>query len=194
MKSAMRMAVYAKCGKEHDGARACSRHAPWIESHIPVRPGVSPRRTMAKIKATTVKEYLKSLPEDRREIISAVRDVIVRNLPDGYRESINWGVIAYEISLERFPDTYNGQPLSYVCLASQKNHCALYLMCAYGDPKKLAWLKNEFKKAGKKLNMGKACLRFKKLDDLPLEAIGKLVGEITPEQYISWYEKHRHSK
>jgi len=149
---------------------------------------------MVQSKATTVKDYLRELPADRRAIISAVRDVIVRNLPAGYRETINWGVIAYEIPLERFPDTYNGQPLSYVCLASQKNHCAIYLMCVYGNAKKEAWLRNEFKKAGKKLDMGKACVRFRKLEDLPLDAIGKLVSEVTPEQYIARYEKIRGKK
>jgi len=149
---------------------------------------------MVKSKATTVKDYLKELPADRRAIISAVRDVIVRNLPAGYRETINWGAIAYEVPLKRFPDTYNGQPLSYACLASQKNYCVIHLMCVYGDAKKEAWLRNEFKKAGKKLDMGKACVRFRKLEDLPLDAIGKLVSEVTPEQYIARYEKSRGKK
>jgi hypothetical protein len=146
---------------------------------------------MAKSSATTVQQYLDELPEDRRAVVSAVRDVILRNLPKGYRESMSWGVISYEIPLERFPDTYNGHPLSYVALAAQKNHYALYLMCVYGDDARVGWLKEEFKKAGKKLDMGKACLRFRKLDDLPLEVIGRVVGATTPDQYIARYEAAR---
>ena len=146
---------------------------------------------MVKSKAKTVREYLKELPEDRRAVVSAVRDVVVKNLPEGYRETINWGVITYEIPLERFPDTYNGQPLCYAALAAQKNHYALYAMCAYGSGELLEWLKEEFKKAGKKLDMGKSCIRFKKLADLPLEVIGELVGKVPPEEYIKWYEASR---
>jgi len=84
---------------------------------------------MAQSKATTVEEYLAELPEDRRAVIAAVRAVVQRNLPEGYREGINWGMIAYEVPLERYPNTYNKEPLGYACLAAQKNHCALYLNC-----------------------------------------------------------------
>ncbi len=146
---------------------------------------------MVKSKAKTVREYLKELPADRRAVVAAVRDVIVKNLPEGYRETINWGVITYEIPLERFPDTHNGQGLCYAGLAAQKNYYAVYSMCAYGSGELLAWLKAEFKKAGKKLDMGKACIRFKKLEDLPLEVIGELVGKVPPEEYIKWYEASR---
>ena len=149
---------------------------------------------MVKNKATSVAEYLKSLPEERRAVVSTVRDVIVKHLPKGYQETINWGAISYEIPLERFPDTYNGQPLSYFGLAAQKNHYALYAMCAYGDGKWRAWLRSEFKKAGKKLDMGKACIRFKKLEDLPLDVIAQLVASATPEEYIARYEAGRKSR
>jgi hypothetical protein len=141
--------------------------------------------------ASTVQEYLDQLPEDRRAIIAAVRDVILRNLPDGYRETMNWGMISYEIPLERYPDTYNRQPLNYIGLASQKNYCALYLMCVYGDPDREALLADGFAQAGKKLDMGKSCVRFHKLDDLSLETIGKVIAGITPDDYIRRYETIR---
>ena len=146
---------------------------------------------MAKSQAATVQEYLDELPKDRRAVIAAVREVILRHLPAGYREAMNWGVINYEIPLERLPNTYNGQPLTYVALAAQKNYYAVYWMGAYGDSKHAAWLKDEFKKAGKKLDMGKCCIRFKKLEDLPLDVIGQAVASTTPEQYIASYERSR---
>ncbi len=146
---------------------------------------------MARSSATTVKEYLDELSADRRSVVSAVRKVILRHLPKGYRESMNWGMISYEVPLERYPNTYNGQPLSYAALAAQKNYFALYLMCVYQDPNQEAWLKKEFKKAGKKLDMGKSCVRFRKVEDLPLHVIGKIVASTSPEEFIARYEASR---
>jgi len=146
---------------------------------------------MFQNKAKTVQEYLDQLPEERRAVVAAVRDLILRHLPKGYQEAINFGAINYVIPLERFPNTYNKQPLSYIALAAQKNHYALYLMCVYGDPKRHAWLKDEFKKAGKKLDMGKSCLRFRKLDDLPLDVMAQVISSVTPEKYIAVYEASR---
>src|SRR4051794_30976735 len=111
---------------------------------------------MASSKATTVDDYLTELPEERRAVVSAVRDLVLRHLPPAYRECMNWGMISYEIPLERYPDTYNGQPLSYVALAAQKNHYALYLSCVHSDPERDAWLREQFSAAGKKLDMGKS--------------------------------------
>ncbi len=145
---------------------------------------------MTRSSATTVSAYLKQLPAERRAVIAAVRDVIRRHLPAGYQERINYGMIAYEIPLERYPETYNRQPLCYAGLAAQKNHCALYAMCA-GDSRKAAWLKKEFEKAGKKLDMGKSCIRFQSADDLPLDIIGQLIASFTPEQWIAIYEASR---
>lgn len=146
---------------------------------------------MASSKAATVEEYLNELPEDRRAVVSAVRDVVLRNLPEGYREVMSWGMIAYEIPLERYPDTYNGQPLAYAALAAQKNHYALYLTCAYETPGSADWIAEEFRKAGKKLDMGKSCLRFKKLDDLPLDVIGQAIASTSPDRYIAQHEASR---
>ena len=147
-----------------------------------------------KSKAATVTEYLASLPDDRRKTISKVRSMIKKHLPKGYKESMNWGVIAYEIPLKVFPDTYNGQPLVYAALAAQKNHNALYLTIPYGDPKQRQELEDAFAKAGKKLDMGKSCVRFKDAADLPLPAIGKLIAAVPPAKYIEVYKASRRAK
>jgi hypothetical protein len=149
---------------------------------------------MVKSKATTVEEYLASLPEERRAVMAAVRKVIRRHLPKGYDEVMNWGMISYEVPFKLYPDTPNGQPLSYLGLAAQKNHYALYAVCVCSETKPGSWLKEEFAKAGKKLDMGTSCIRFKMLDDLPLDAIAKLVAIATPEQFIKFFEAARNSR
>jgi len=146
---------------------------------------------MAKSKAATVDEYLAELPEDRRAAIAEVREVVLRNLPAGYVETMSWGMIGYEIPLERYPRTYNGQPLMYAALGSQKNYCAVYLMGVYGDGEQARRFKEEFKRAGKKLDMGKSCVRFRTADDLALDAVGEVIAGTTPEQYIAIHEKSR---
>lgn len=146
---------------------------------------------MASSAAKTVDEYLDSLPAARRTVVSAVRDVVRRNLPRGFTETMGYGMIAYNVPLERYPETYNGQPLCYAALAAQKNHYSLYLTCAYEGASGSDWLKNEFVRAGKKLDMGKSCVRFKSLDDLPLPAIGELIARTTPERFIAQYEASR---
>jgi hypothetical protein len=146
---------------------------------------------MAKSDATTAAEYLESLPPERREVVAAVRQVILDHLPAGYEERMNWGVLSYEIPLSRYPETYNGQPLTYVGLAAQKYYYALYLTCVYQDPRQLARLEEAVARAGKKLDMGKSCVRFKRLDALPLAAIGEIVASTTPDDYIARYEAAR---
>jgi hypothetical protein len=148
---------------------------------------------MVSSSAASVEAYLSSLPPERRAVVGAVRDVVVRNLPVGYRESMEYGMIAYAVPLERFPDTYNGQPLCYAGLAVQKNHYSLYLMCAYGSASEAKVLKDSFVAAGKKLDMGKSCVRFRSLDDLPLDAIGSFVARTPPEKYIAHYQSARAS-
>jgi len=140
---------------------------------------------MVQSKAKTVAEYLDELPEDRRAAIAMVRSVVKKNLPKGYKERMGYGMITYEIPLEQYPDTYNGQPLCYIGLASQKNHMALYLTNVYADPEQEQFLSDAFKKAGKKMDMGKSCLRFKKIEDLPLDAIGTIVASTPPEEMIA---------
>ena len=146
---------------------------------------------MFSSKAKTVSEYLKQMPPERRKSLSAVRKVIRENLPSGYKEAIGWGAITYGIPLKDYPNTYNGQPLCVAALAAGKNQCSLYLMAAYGDGETRKWLEEQFRKSGKKLDMGKACIRFKQPDDLPLDAIGRVIATITPEKYIQRYEAAR---
>jgi hypothetical protein len=150
---------------------------------------------MAKISAQrtakTPSEYLKSLPEDRRKAVAAVRKVILDNLPKGFEESIGWGAITYEVPLSILPDTYNGQPLSIVALANQKNYMAVYLMGVYGDEGVHKRFREDYLAAGKKLDMGKACVRFKKLEDLPLEVIGKTIASVSLEKFVACYRKSR---
>lgn len=146
---------------------------------------------MARSKATTVQGYLNSLTPDQREVVSAVRDVVLDNLPKGYQEAMNWGMISYELPLERHPHPYNKQPFSYAALAAQKNYFALYLTGAYADPKQAHYLTKEFKKRGKRLDMGRSCLRFKKLDDLPLDVIGKVIASTPPDKLIERVEAAR---
>ena len=135
-------------------------------------------------KAKTVAEYIASLPEDRRGAIKAVRDVVKKHLPAGYREGMDYGYIGWSVPLSVYPDTYNGQPLCYAALASQKNHMALYLMCAYAEGPIKQRLVKGFKEAGKKLDMGKACIRFKKLEDLPLDVIAEITAAVPMKQYV----------
>ena len=146
---------------------------------------------MAKSNATTVQDYLDDLPADRRAVIATVRDLILRHLPAGYRESMQGGMISYEIPLERYPNTYNRQPLSYIVLAAQKNHYALYLLGVYQNADQAAWLRDQFRQAGKRLDMGKSCLRFHRLEDLPLEVIGQVAASTSPEEHIARYEASR---
>ncbi|MEO6444600.1 MAG: DUF1801 domain-containing protein [Gemmatimonadaceae bacterium] len=143
---------------------------------------------MASSQARTVTEYLAELPAERRKVMGAVRKVVKDNLPKGYVEEMAFGMIGYGIPLSRYPDTYNKQPLSYVGLAAQKNYYALYMNCLYTSAKRTKWFAGEFKKAGKKLDMGESCVRFKRLEDLPMEVIAEAVASVSPEEYIAYYE------
>jgi Domain of unknown function (DU1801) len=143
---------------------------------------------MVRSDAKSPDTYLDELPDDRREVVSALRKLIRKNLPKGYDETVNWGMLSYEIPLDRYPETYNGQPLGYVALAAQKNNYALYLTTAYTDPVQGEALREAFAKAGKKMDMGKSCLRFKKLEDLPLDALGKFIAATPPEKLIAIHE------
>jgi len=139
--------------------------------------------------ARTPDEYIAALPDDRREAVSAVRDVVRDNLPAGFEEGMVAGMIGWYIPLERFPNTYNGQPLGLAALASQKNYMSLYLNSVYGDPRTAAWFKDRYAASGKRLNMGKSCVRFRRLEDLPLDVIGDTIARVDLESYLAWYEK-----
>src|SRR5688572_23836022 len=148
---------------------------------------------MVSSKAATVADYLAELPEDRRAEIARVRDIINEGLPDGYREAMAYGMIGWAIPLERYPNTYNKQPLAYAALAAQKNSNSLYLNCVYASKERTERLKAAFAAAGKKLDMGKSCIRFKQADDLELDAIRDEIASTTPEEYIRIYQEARAS-
>ena len=139
----------------------------------------------------TVAEYLDALPADRRAAITRVREVILANLPPGFEEGLEFGMIGYYVPLSRYPDTYNGRPLCIGALASQKQHMAVYLMCVYGDPELARWFAAEWKKTGKKLDLGKSCVRFRSLDDLPLEVIGRTIARVGVDEFLAHYEAAR---
>jgi hypothetical protein len=143
-------------------------------------------------RARTVDEYLKSLPPDRREVISAVRKVILANLPEGYEECMSYGMIGYVVPHRIYPAGYHcdpSLPLPFANLASQKNHMALYLMCCYGDKATDQWFRKAWAAAGKKLDMGKSCVRFKKLEDVSLEVIGQVIARVPVKNYIARIEQ-----
>ncbi len=139
----------------------------------------------------TVEEYLDDLSPDRLEAIETVRDVILDNLPEGFEEAINWGMITYQVPLSRYPDTYNKQPLMLAAIASQKNHMAVYLTGVYADDESRDRFLTSYKETGKRLDMGKSCVRFRKLDDLPVELIGKAIAEFSVDEFIELSESAR---
>jgi Domain of unknown function (DU1801) len=139
----------------------------------------------------TPAQYIASLPGDRAKTVATVRALVNKHIPRGYDECLVWGTIGWTIPLSRYPDTHNKQPIIYVALSSQKNYCVLYLMGAFWSARHLEQLKAAFKAAGKKLTMGKCCVQFESPDDLPLEAIGKLISTISSEKWIGMYEQTR---
>lgn len=140
----------------------------------------------------TVKAYIDSLPEERRKIVRKVRAEINRNLPKGYKEGIQYGMIGWFVPHGVYPAGYHcdpKQPVPFAGLASQKNHVSIYLMCIYADPKHRAWFDKAWAKTGKKKNMGKSCVRFKKLEDIPLELIGEAVARVPVKDFLAHYER-----
>ena len=142
-----------------------------------------------KSRPTTVAGYLESLPPEKRAVVTAGRKLVRANIPEGYAEFMNWGVINWGIPLSEFSNTYNGQPLCYVALGANKHNASLHLMGCYANPTQIAFLKDQFKKAGKRFDMGKSCLHFKTLDDLELKSVAKVIGSVTPAQYLAMYKK-----
>jgi hypothetical protein len=144
-----------------------------------------------KSEAKTVERYLESLPAERRAALAAVRETILANLPEGYVETMDWGMISYQVPLERYPDTYNGKPLMYAALASQKAYMVVYLSAIYADAKSRAAFEKAYRATGKRYDVGQSCVRFKKLDDLPLDVIGAAIAGTAVEGYIERYESSR---
>ncbi len=145
---------------------------------------------MVSSKAATVADYLAELPGERRVEIEAARNLVNDVLPDGYVERMNWGMIAWEVPLELSGPTYNGQPLAYVALAAQKNANSLYLNCVYNE-ERTERLKATAAAEGKKLDMGKSCIRFKRAEQLPLAVIRDEIASTSPEEFVAIYQAAR---
>ena len=143
--------------------------------------------------AKTPDEYIASLPEDRQAAVSAMRKVINDNLPPGFEERVLYGHMGWVVPHELYPPGYHCDPklpLSFLGIGSQKNFIALYSMCIYSLPEQLAWFQTEWPKhTSRKLDMGKSCIRFKKVDDILLKLIGELASQVTPQEWVEIYEK-----
>ena len=141
--------------------------------------------------AETVEAYLEELPPERREAIERVRRLVLERLPEGYEERMQYGMISYIVPWETYSPTYNGQPLAYVSLASQKRHMALYLNSVYAYPEQGRAFEERYRATGKRLDMGKSCVRFKRVDDLPLDVIGDTIAAMPVAQFVTVYEDVR---
>ena len=146
---------------------------------------------MPRSLAPAVDAYLADLPADRRAALEAVRTVILQNLPAGFEEGMEFGMITYSVPLARYPDTYNGHALGIASLVAQKDHLAVYLMGIYGHDEMRKWFVERYVATGKPLDMAKACVRFRSLDDLPLDLVGEVIGKVSVDECIARYEAGR---
>ncbi len=146
---------------------------------------------MVSSKAATPDDYIAELPPERRDLVSRIRDLVNSNLPDGYVERMNWGMISWEVPAERLPGGGKGQPLVYAALAGQKNYTALYLNCVYASEERTERLRKAYSAAGKKLDMGKSCIRFKKREDVADEVLAEAIASVPLDDFISEYERSR---
>jgi len=141
--------------------------------------------------AATVRQYLAALPGDRRQAIEAIRAVIAANIDEAFEEGIQYGMLAWYLPHSRYPAGYHcdpRQPLPFASVASQKNHIGLYLFCLYGNGQEEARFREAWKATGKRLDMGKACVRVKRLEDVPLEVVGRAFKRMTAEKFVAHYE------
>lgn len=145
-----------------------------------------------QIKADSVEDYISKIPEERQEIFKKIFDTITDNLPEGFQKGVSYGMVGWDVPLETYPAGYHctpGSPLPFMGLASQKNFIAFYHMGMYAKPELLDWFVDEFPKYSKrKLDMGKSCVRFKKMDDIPLELLAEVSKKMTVEDWIKTYE------
>lgn len=145
-----------------------------------------------QIKADNPEHYIKQLPDERKPVIKKLRKVISENLPEGFEETMNYGMIGYVVPFSIYPDGYHAgpkQPLPFINIASQKNFVAVYHMGIYADKKLMDWFVDEYTNHNKlKLDMGKSCIRFKKIDQVPYDLIGELAGKMSSDEWINIYE------
>lgn len=142
-------------------------------------------------KPSSVNDYLRSLPDDRREAVEAIRATINKNLNKGFQEGIQYSMIGWSVPHSVYPNGYHcdpKQPLPFASVASQKNHIGIYLFCLYCDAGEQERFVKEWKATGKRLDMGKSCIRVKKLEDVPLEVLGRAIKRVTAKRFIAAYE------
>jgi len=142
----------------------------------------------------TVKQWLASVPAERKDAINAVRDTVNAHLPEGYEETVDWGMLAWVVPLATLPNTHNGRPLMLAALGAHRKLMTIYLGSVYSDPKLRREFEIAYKRTGKKLDMGGSCVHFKKLDDLPLDVVGNTIARVAIDQYIERYENSRTKK
>ena len=140
---------------------------------------------MATIATKAVPSFLAQLPQDRRREVERVRDIIREHLPAGYEEVVSKDMLVYQVPLTRYAETYNGHPLWYVALASEKSYLSLHLMSVYAGGSHLKQLQDGFREAGKPLKMGKSCVHFASADDLALDVIGEIIGSVSLDQWVA---------
>jgi uncharacterized protein YdhG (YjbR/CyaY superfamily) len=146
---------------------------------------------MVSSKAATPDAYIAELPPERAALVSRLRELVNVHIPPGYEERMSWGMIGWEVPLSRYPATYNKQPLVYAGLAAQKNYTALYLNCVYASEERTERLKAAWAAAGKKLDMGKSCLRFKRAEDVAEDALAEAIAAVSVDTFIAEYEASR---
>jgi hypothetical protein len=144
--------------------------------------------------ALTVNQWLASVPAERKDAINAVRDAVNEHLPQGYEETVDWGMLAWVVPLATLPNTHNGRPLMFAALGAHTKRMTLYLSSVYGDPKLRREFETAYKKTGKKLDMGGSCVHFKTLDDLPLDVVGNTIVRVAVDQYVERYVNSRTKK
>ena len=139
----------------------------------------------------TVDEWLASVPAERKEAINAVRDAVNEHLPQGYAETVDWGMLAWVVPLSTLPNTHNGRPLMLAALGAHTKLMTIYLMSVYSDSKIRTEFETAYKQTGKKLDMGGCCVHFKKLDDLPLDVVGNTIARVPVDHYVERYQNSR---
>src|SRR6476469_6448997 len=144
--------------------------------------------------ALTVKQWLASVPDERKDAINTVRDAVNRHLPPGYEETVDWGMLAWVVPLATLPNTHNGHPLMLAALGAHTKLMTVYLSSVYGDPALRREFEIAYRKTGKKLDMGGSCVHFKKLDDLPLDVVGNTIARVAVDQYVERYVNSRTKK
>lgn len=139
----------------------------------------------------TVSQWLASVPAERRAAIDIVRETVNEHLPDGYEETVDWGMLAWVVPLDTLPDTHNGRPLMLAALGAHRKLMTIYLMSVYGDPKIRKEFEAAYRKTGKKLDMGGSCVHFRTLDDLPLDLVADTIARVSVDEYVARYRQSR---